>query len=139
MPSFISTQTTCSRFGSYLYGLQLSHPPLISEAIQLPDSRFPFTSSRNDTNTSCRLFPGDSYWLSPETWSLFNETLDGSSRPFPWQQYVEPYWPQYNQVQHENMPFRLNIFGFCRSPSTKKKEWRAESVRLCFFSGDQRR
>lgn len=60
-------------------------------------------------NVTCKAFPGDSEWPSPQNWDRFNQTLNGSLiRTVPLAASCYPNWPEYNPEQCDSVTAAWN-------------------------------
>lgn len=54
-------------------------------------------ASASIKNNTCKVFPGDAEWPSPQVWGRFNQTLNGALiQTVPLGAACYPDWPEYN-------------------------------------------
>ena len=79
------------------YAITVSSTLFDYETVQWTGGHYSTTAGRNAT---CKVFPGDAEWPSADTWSQFNQTLNGSliqTVPLAASCYSD--WPEYNTEQ----------------------------------------
>lgn len=72
------------------------------EDIYLTTDQLPLSTSAK--SVTCKVFPRDSEWPSPQDWDRFNQTLKGSLiRTVPLAASCYPDWPEYNPEQCDSV------------------------------------